>query len=110
MEQLVHHQIKLFLENSNFFAKHQYGFTNGKSTTLALASLLDEILIYMDKGYLTITLFLDFKKAFDTVDHKILLQKLALTGLSDATCNLMANYLINRTQATRLRGVGTTTK
>jgi hypothetical protein len=50
MEQLVHDQIKLFLENSKFFTKHQYGFTSGKSTTLALASLLDEFLIYMDKG------------------------------------------------------------
>ena len=60
MEQIVHDQMKYFLEESNYLVDQQYGFRQGKSTTKALARLLDSLLINSDKGDLTIAVFLDF--------------------------------------------------
>ena len=54
----------------------------------------------MDNGEYAVTVFLDFKKAFDTVDHSILAWKLELAGIGPNLCRLLANYLKDRMQAT----------
>ena len=104
MEQIIHDQIKEFLEGSNFFAKEQNGFRSKHSTTKALSEILDQLLTNMDNGELSISVFLDLKKAFDTIDHLILLNKLKTSGIDQDTCQLIKNYLTNRTQITKING------
>ena len=104
MEQIIHDQMKKFLEDTKFFAKEQNGFRSQHSTTKALAEILDQLLTNMDNGELSISVFLDFKKAFDTIDHKILIKKLKAAGIDQNTCQLISNYLTNRTQTTTLNG------
>ena len=104
MEQIIHDQLKKFLEDTKFFAKQQNGFRARHSTTGALSKFLDLLLACRDKGELAISIFLDFRKAFDTIDHKILLKKLKAAGLDSKACALLANYLTNRKQTTKLNG------
>ena len=72
MEQIIHDQMKSFFENSKYLIDQQHGFRRGRSTTKALARLLDSLLESADMGDLTIAVLLDFKKAFDTINHKLL--------------------------------------
>ena len=102
MEQIIHDQIKEHLEFINFFANQQNGFRSGRSTTKAMTEVIDEILNNMNNRDFTLALYLDFKKAFDTIDHKILLEKLKNAGLGLNLCQLIKNYLTNRTQRTKI--------
>ena len=65
---------------------------------------MNQLLVNMDNGELSISIFLDFKKAFDTIDHQILIQKSEAAGLDHAMCNLISNYLTNRSQTTKING------
>ena len=110
LEKVISDNITQHLEKTNYLADQQCGFRRGRSTTKALSTLLDEILTAMDRGELAVTIFFDFKKAFDTVDHDILIWKLEKAGLGDRLCRLIKNYLTNRKQATRIDGVSSGTK
>ena len=103
LENIINKQMKDFLEEAKYLGDHQYGFRKGRSTTAALAKLLDKLLTARDTGHIAITIFIDFKKAFDTVNHKILLWKLKRAGIGEKTCQLIANYLSDRKQAVKLR-------
>ena len=76
IERAVHIQLYQYLVDNKLMAVNQFGFRRGRSTILALSQFTDKILENMDKGLITGTVFIDFKKAFDTVDHTIMLQKL----------------------------------
>lgn len=101
-EHMINNQIKQHLEDSGYLADQQNGFRKNRSTTKSLAILLDGLLTSVDAGDLAVTVFLDFKKAFDTVDHHILLWKLGKAGLGEKTCKLLTSYLRNRKQATKI--------
>ena len=103
LEQIIHAQLKGFLESSKYFNKQQNGFRNNGSTTNALSLVLDELLGGMDNGELILAVFIDFRKAFDTVDHNILLWKLSKAGLGENTCKLLKDYLHNRRQVTIIK-------
>ena len=62
----------------------------------------------MQNGYTTCTVFLDFKKAFDTIDHQILLSKLYKFGIRGSALNLIGNYLNNRKQITKINNIFST--
>ena len=104
-EQLASEAIKEHLEGSGYLADQQNGFRKDRSTTKSLASLIDEIQWGTDNGEFVVTVFLDFKKAFDTVDHDTLIWKLGKAGVGENTCGLMRNYLTGRKQMTKLDGV-----
>lgn len=110
LEQILHTQMKVFLESSNYLVEQQNGFRPNKSTTRALATLLDEILTGMDNGQITLTVFIDFRKAFDTVDHQILLEKLSAAGIGNEACILLKSYLSNRKQITNLNNIKSTAR
>ena len=80
----------------------QSAFRTGHSTETALIRLTDEILLNMDKDEVTGLVFIDFRKAFDTVDHKLLLRKLPIYGASDAAVSWIKSYLSNRKQFVKL--------
>ena len=105
IEQIIHNQIKQFLESSGYLTNHQNGFRKNRSTTKALASLMDDLLTNMDNGELTMAVFLDFKKAFDTIDHNILQTKIKKAGLGIKTRSFLKNYLNNRKQYTQINGI-----
>ena len=80
----------------------QSAFRTGHSTETALIRLTDEILLNMDMDEVTGLVFIDFRKAFDTVDHKLLLRKLPIYGASDAAVSWIKSYLSNRKQFVNL--------
>lgn len=108
LEKIIGSGITDHLEKTGYLPDQQNGFRRGRSTTKSVASLLDELLQGIDKGHIAITIFLDFKKAFDTVDHKILLWKLRKAGIGPKLCKLLANYLTNRKQRTKINGITST--
>ena len=76
----------------------QFGFRKGHSTSHAIITLVERIAKALDKGKIVVGVFLDLKKAFDTVDHKILLSKLHLYGIRGNLYDWFKSYLSNRSQ------------
>nr|CAH7717665.1 unnamed protein product [Callosobruchus chinensis]CAH7730660.1 unnamed protein product [Callosobruchus chinensis] len=106
LEKIVYLQLVLYLENNKLFPVHQSGFRTGHSTTTALLHLTDEILRNLDKRYGVLLVLLDLSKAFDTVNHEILLSKLKFYGMSDIPLNFFGSYLNNRSQRVKTsRGI-----
>ncbi len=91
---------------ANFMTKHkvlhnfQYGFRTNSSTEMAVSQIIEEIATNYQNGEYTCAIFLDLKKAFDTVDHEILLNKLSKYGVRGLPADLIKNYLNHRTQQT----------
>ena len=73
IERAAHTQLYAFLESHQLLVRNQFGFRRGRSTPLALTQFTDEMLTNMDNGLLNGVIFLDLKKALDTVDHTILM-------------------------------------
>ncbi len=86
----------------------QYGFVSGKSSTAQLLSTLQTIGKNLDKGLQTDVVFMDISKAFDTVDHAILLQKLRDFGISGPLLLWFENYLSGRFQRVTVLGATST--
>ena len=108
LEKIINSRMQAFLEKTKYFEDNQFGFRRNKSTTQALAALMDKILLGMDGGEYSVTLFLDFKKAFDTVDHKVLIWKIQRAGFGPNTQRLLLNYLTGRKQLTKVNHISST--
>ena len=87
-----------FLEKYNKLFKHQYGFREKHSCKLSLISLVQYLLEEIDSGNCTIGVFIDFSKAFDTVNHDILLSKLYHHGIRGIPLDWFKSYLNSRRQ------------
>ena len=87
-----------YINENKLLYKLQFGFQKGRDTSMALLMLVDKISEALDKGELAIGVFLDFSKAFDTVDHDILMNKLDIYGIKGIPNKWFKNYLTNRTQ------------
>ena len=72
-ERVVHKQLYDYFAENDLFYKSQYGYRKGHSTELAALEIADRISQYLDKGEIPIAIFLDLSKAFDTLDHKIII-------------------------------------
>jgi hypothetical protein len=88
---------KYFTDNSLLF-NHQYGFRKGHSTEHAVLELVDRVVNDMDKGTNRFSIFIYLTKAFDCLDHQMLLDKLKYYGLNESAISLLKNYLNNRKQ------------
>ena len=100
MEKVVHSQFYEFLNSHDLLSSKQFGFRPKYSTATALSNFADEVLLNMEQGNLCGAVFLDLKKAFDTVDHCILLSKLSEIGVSPSSIKWFESYLSNRKQKT----------
>ena len=99
-EQVANKQISGYLENNNLLNSQQYGFRKNRSTNLALSELTTKVLTSMNNHNLLLGIFLDFSKAFDTINHSILLYKLRTMHFSEPSIKWIANYLTLRKQTT----------
>ena len=98
LERLMHNRLYNFLTEHNILAMNQFGFRKNYSTFLALMDLVDNISKNIDEGNYSIGIFLDLSKAFDTIDHTILLDKLCRYGIRGVTLNWFKHYLNDRKQ------------
>ena len=97
-ETIISKQIKIFLKKQNILYRYQYGFRENHSTDHALINIVDSIKISIDEGKLAGGIFVDLTKAFYTVNHSILLEKLDNMGIRGIPHKLMKSYLSNRSQ------------
>ena len=97
-EKAIYDQTYSYFQQNNLFYSSQYGFRKGHSTEYAALELVDRIVQHLDNNKLPINFYLDLSKAFDTLDHKILLHKLQFYRIHGITLSIFKNYLSNRIQ------------
>ena len=97
-ERAFANQLLHFVAEQGALYDYQFGFRKAHSTNLALTIITDKISEALDAGDHMVGVFLDFSKAFDTINHNILLQKLERYGIVDAPHNWITSYLTNRSQ------------
>ena len=104
-ENLVFNQLYKYLDKNKLIHYKQSGFRSLHSAVSCLLKSTDDWYANMDKGRFTATAFFDFKKAFDTVDHDILLQKIEKYGVIALEHIWFPSYLKNRRRLCRVNGV-----
>jgi hypothetical protein len=97
-ERIFYIRLVNFLSYENLFYKYQFGFRKNHCTYMALTVLLDEISKAFNKEEIVVGIFLDFKKAFDTINHEILKSKLQKYGIRGISLAWISSYLSNRLQ------------
>ena len=94
MEKVIHGQTSAFLNSRNLLYSYQSGFRKNHSTDYCLSFLNDKILKGFNQGLMTGIILIDLQKAFDTIDHDILLQKLYAICFSKHSVNWFRSYLM----------------
>jgi len=101
-EKLIKTRMVSFLAKTNFFSSKQYGFRSGCSTEDALLNFCSFVLKELDNKRFCASMFVDITKAFDTVNHQILLNKLYAIGFRGHIFHWFSSYLKNRTQKVKV--------
>ena len=104
-EKVMYNRLLTFLEDYNVLFENQFGFRKLHSSYMALMVLTDKLIKSLENGEYVIGVYLDFSKAFDTVDHAILLSKLSHYGIRGNALNWFISYLSNRKQYVTYNGV-----
>ena len=103
-ERIIHEQLMNYFVQSNLLFPSQYGFRPKHSTDLAAAEIIDRLTKTLDEGGKSLAIFIDMSKAFDTLDHNILISKLKYYGLSEMSLKLMQDYISGREQFVDFNG------
>ena len=98
IEKLNVKRLNVFIEKEQIYYNFQFGFSSNLSTKNALLSIVESIQSHLDKNKFCAGVFVDLKKAFDTVDHHILLYKLEHYGIRGVANEWFSSYLKNRAQ------------
>ena len=101
----VHTMVYTYLQENQLLSNYQSGYRPLHSTSTCLTDVTNRLLHNMDKGQLTGMVFLDLSKAFNTIDHDIMLKKLISLGFSDSAVLWFKAYLTNRSQSVCVNGV-----
>ena len=109
-EKLLCKRLYKFLNKHNVLYKYQFGFRQGHSTSHALIEIMDNVRSAIDNDMYTCGIFIDLSKAFDTVNHAILLEKLHHYGIRGQTNKLFESYLTNRKQLVEIDKIRSTCK
>lgn len=107
-EKVLHKRLSEFLKSTDFLCHKQYGFRPKSNTLTATIDLVTNIKLNIDKKMITLGVFIDLKKAFDTVSHDILLMKLKLLGVQGSAYEIFKSYLTNRYQIVKIDGIQST--
>ena len=94
----MYNHLNNFIDANQILYKYQFGFRKSHSTNHAIISLVEKVNNAIDSGNISIGVFLDLRKAFDTIDHCILLDKLVKYGIRGTPWNWFKSYLENRKQ------------
>jgi len=103
LEKIMYSRLSSYLEINSFLTDKQYGFREKHSTYMALVDLIDKITNEIDNKKFSLGIFIDLSKAFDTINHTILLNKLNLYGIRGVANNWFRSYLHNRLQYVHLQ-------
>ncbi|KAG7299269.1 hypothetical protein JYU34_017830 [Plutella xylostella] len=103
-EKIIVRQISNFLDKHNIISDCQHGFRQGRSTSTALKQFTDYVNNCLDERKQVVALFVDFKKAFDTLGHDQLLQAMEECGIRGPLNNWLKSYLSNRSMQTVISG------
>ena len=98
IERAIFDQITTYFNINKLFHNNQYGFRKEHSTELAALEVIDRITCNLDNGKIPFNIYLDLSKAFDTLDHNILIEKLKFYGLTQSALPLLKSYLHERKQ------------
>ena len=98
LEKLFYKRLLSFIEKHSILSNNQYGFRANHSTAYAITELVESITDAVDDNKYSVGVFIDLKKAFDTIDHKILLDKLEIYGIRGTVLRWIESYLCNRKQ------------
>ena len=98
LESLMYNLLYKYLKENNILHKKQFGFQNRYSTNDAIVLLVDKMFDFFKKAQFTLGVFIDLSKAFDIVDHSILLKKLKLYDITERNLAWFESYLSNRKQ------------
>jgi len=98
LEQLIHNRITSFLYENKTLSEAQNGFRKGKSIDTAVQSYTERVQKALDKRVHTIGIFIDLSKAYDVLNHNLLLEKLSYYGIRGSTNSWFRSYLFRRKQ------------
>ena len=88
LERIVHTQLSSYLENNDILYTNQHGFRSDRSTSSAVFGILKTLFENWNKGLISTCVFIDFARAFDSIDHNIFVKKLKLYGMSKGSYRL----------------------
>ena len=97
-EKIMYNHVIDFLEHNNILYDFQFGFRKHHSANHAIITMVEKVSNGLDTGKIVVCVFLDLKKAFDTVNHDILLKKIYAYGLRGNIYDWFKSYLKNRKQ------------
>ena len=101
LERIIYNRLLAYLDKMHILSSNQYGFRKNYSTYMALIELIDSLSHSIDNNEYTIGIFVDLSKAFDTVDHKILISKLNHYGIRGTPLMWFKDYLSDRKQTVK---------
>ena len=104
-ERVMHNRVLEFGNRMEILYSHQFGFRKGFSTALSLIHLVNSVASAVDRNEFTVGVFLDLSKAFDTLDHRILLTKLEHDNIRGLALEWIKSYLSNRSQYVLFNGI-----
>ena len=105
LEKIIHSKLSLYLEENCILNAMQFGFRKNYSTYMPIAHMYDEITSNLQNNEKTAVLYLDLKKAFDTVSIDILLKKIHLYGIRGRLYEIITSYVKNRYQITKVNDI-----
>ena len=104
-EMILARQVEQYFELNELFHPSQHGFRKNYSCETALHEIINKVNDTNDKRLISLLLFIDFRKAFDTVDSKFLLRRLFHYGFDGQSIKLLVDYFTNRVQVVRLYNI-----
>lgn len=110
MEKYITNKLNKYLEKHKIINEDQHGFQKGKSTVTLLKNFTDYVNSNLNTNKVIITIFIDLKKAFDTINHTILIKRLKNIGIRGKILEWFKNYLKQRTMLVRINGKDSVTR
>ena len=110
LEKCLSSRLYSFLDRNSILSGSQFGFRSGLSTSDAISNLVEHLYETLNYRLTAVNIFVDFSRAFDTVDHSILIKKLQYYGIHGTPLKLFSNYLNNRKQFVQINGHSSTLK